>query len=182
VRDGVVTVAFFSGIATVAMLAGVWRISRAPAEAGGSGPAMAALVLMVLGFAGDLVSTAITADALGGSVSAAFFAMDALPVVAFFSMAFGAGAAISLLRAFGNMAQALGQQDLGARARGTSTLAATTGVIACIALLALTHLPAELLLLLAIVLLPLAVATLVQFLRVAVPLGRTIRARLALQP
>jgi hypothetical protein len=181
VRDGVVSVAFFSGLATVAMLAGVWRISRAPVEAGGSGPAMVALVLMVLGFAGDLVSTGITADALGGSASAAFFAMDALPVVAFFSAAFGVGAAVSLLYSFRNMAFALGHQDLGTRARATSALTATTGVVACMALLALTHMPTELLLLLAIILLPLAGASLVQFLRVAIPLGRAIRARLAPQ-
>jgi uncharacterized membrane protein YccF (DUF307 family) len=179
VRDGVVSVAVLSGAATLAMLAGVWRISRAPAESGSSGPALAALGFMVMGFVLDLVSTGITADALGGSVSAAFFAMDALPVLGCLSAALGVGAAVSLLRSFGNMATALGSEEIAARARATALLSGTTGAITCGALLALTHLTTELLLFLAVLLLPLAVATLVQFLRVALPLGREIRTRAA---
>ncbi|HEY6460998.1 MAG TPA: hypothetical protein VIY73_12630 [Polyangiaceae bacterium] len=179
VRDGVIMVAALSAIATLAMFAGVWRIARAPAESNGGGPALAALGFMGMGFVFDLVSTAITADALDGSVSAAFFAMDALPVVAFFSGVLGVGAAISLLRAFGNIAGAIGHVQLVSRARATTFLAGSTGALVCLALLGLTRVPAELLLVVAVVALPLAVVTLVQFLRVAVPLGQSIRARAA---
>ncbi|HEY1695220.1 MAG TPA: hypothetical protein VGG39_23795 [Polyangiaceae bacterium] len=179
VRDGVIVVAALSAVATLAMFAGVWRIARAPTESNGGGPALAALGFMGMGFVFDLVSTGITADALGGSVSAAFFAMDALPVVAFFSGVLGVGAAVSLLRAFGNIARAIGHGELVSRARATTVLAASTGGLLCLAILGLTRVPAELLLVVAVVALPLAVATLVQFLRVAVPLGQSIRARVA---
>jgi hypothetical protein len=178
VRDGVVMVAFLSGAATIGMLAGVWRISRAPADSGGSGPAMAALAFMVMGFVLDLVTTSITVDALGGSLHAAFFAMDALPLLAAFSAILGVGAGIALLRSFGNMASALASDELTQRARGAAWLLGVTGGFAGLAMLGLTHMPTELLALMALVLLPLAVASLVQFLRVAVPLGREIRARL----
>jgi hypothetical protein len=179
VRESIVSVAVLSGIASIAMLAGVWRISRVPPESGGSGPALAALGFGVMGFVLDLVATGIAADALGGDVSAAFFAMDALPVVALLSGVVGVGAALSLLRALGNIARAVGRQGLAERARGTTVLAATTGALACVVMLAIKHLPAELLIVVAFVVLPLACATLVQFLRVAVPLGQAIRARLA---
>lgn len=179
VRDGIVMVAVLSGCASVAMLAGVWQIARAPAESNGGGPALAALGFMVMGLGLDVVSTGITADALGGSVSAAFFAMDALPVVAAFSAVLGVGAAVSLLRSFGNIASAVGDEALAARARSTALLAASTGGVAFLVLLGMKHVPVELLLLVAVVLLPMACATLVQFLRVAVPLGQTIRARVA---
>jgi hypothetical protein len=178
VRDGLVAVAFLSGAATIGMLAGVWRISRAPADSGGSGPAMAALAFMVMGFVLDLVTTSIIVDALGGSVSAAFFAMDALPLLAAGSAVLGVGAGVALLRSFGNMAAALANDELTHRARSAAWLLLVTGGFAGLAMLGLPHLPTELLALAALVLLPLAVASLVQFLRVAVPLSREIRTRL----
>jgi len=176
-RDGVVAVAYLSDFATLGVLAGLWRISRAPAEAGGSGPALAALGFGAMGLVLDIVTTSITADALGGSLSAAFFAMDALPLLGALGAALGIGAAMSLLRALGNLASALGATDLAARARTTAGLAAVTGVTLGLAMVALKHMTTELLLLFALMLLPLAGATLVQFLRVALPLGSAIRAR-----
>jgi len=176
-QAGVVSVAYLSGLASVVMLVGLWRISRAPAEAGASGPALAALGFGVLGLGLDVVSTSITSEALGGSVSAAFFAMDALPLLGFLGAALGVGAAVSLLRSLGNLARAIGAAELAARARTTAGLAGVTGASMALAMLALKHLTTELLLLFALLVLPLAVATLVQFLRVALPLGSAIRAR-----
>jgi hypothetical protein len=140
---------------------------------------MVTLFLMILGVMLDLVTTSITLDALGGSLSAAFFAMDALPIIAAVAAVLGVGAGIGLLRSFGNMAQALGAEELGGRAKSATALLGVAGGIAAVAMLGLKHMAVEVLLLVAVIVLPLAIAALVQFLRVAVPLGRAIRARLA---
>jgi len=178
VRDSVLGVAVLSGGASLVMLAGVGSIVRAPPDSGGTGAALVALLLMVLGVALDVATTSITIDALGGSLSAAFFAMDALPVIAAFSALLGVGAGVSLLRSFGNMARALGAEDLRARAGSATMLLVISGGVAGLAALGLKHMPVELLALLAVVVLPVALAALVQFLRVAVPLGRVIRSGL----
>ncbi len=178
-HDSVFTVAVLSGAASLTMLAGVWRITRAPPESEGTGPAMVTLCLMILGLATDLVTTSITLDALGGSLSAAFFAMDALPWLAAGAALLGVGAGVALLRSFGNMARVLGDAELQGRATSATGLLVIAGGIAGVAMLGLKHMPVEVLGVVAVVVLPLALAALVQFLRVAVPLGRTIRARLA---
>ena len=56
-HDSVFVVAVLSGTASLTMLAGGWRITRAPPESGGTGPAMVTLCLMILGLATDLVTT-----------------------------------------------------------------------------------------------------------------------------
>jgi hypothetical protein len=178
-HDAVMAVAVLSGLASLAMLVGVWRITRAPAESGGAGPAMITLMLMVLGLCLELATTGITLEALGGSLSAAFFAMDALPVLASVAALLGMGAGAALLRSFGNMAQALGATELHGRARSATALLVIAGASAGLAMLGLQHMPVEVLGLLAVIVLPVAIAALVQFLRVAVPLGQVIRARLA---
>ncbi|MGH7294194.1 MAG: hypothetical protein ACRELB_04645 [Polyangiaceae bacterium] len=178
IREGVIMVAMLSGVATMAMLAGVWRISRVPVETGASGPALLALGFMVMGWALDIVSTVITADALGGHLSAAFFAMDALPVLGFVSVLLGVGAGTALLVSFRQMAGAIGHAELASRARAATLLLAVAGGAMSLALLVLKQAPTELLLGLALVALPVALAAAVQFLRVAVPLRSAIRARL----
>jgi hypothetical protein len=140
---------------------------------------MVTLFLMVLGLALDLATYSITLDALGGNLSAAFFAMDALPVIAGFSTLLGVGAGVALLRSFGNMAHALGNEDLRGRARSTTVLLVIAGTVAGGGALGLQHMPTEALVLLAVVVLPIAIAAAVQFLRVAVPLGRVIRSGLS---
>lgn len=178
VRDSVLVVAVLSGVASLVMLGGVGSIARAPPDTGGTGAAMIALLLMVLGVMLDVATTSITLDALGGNLSAAFFAMDALPVIAAVSALLGVGAGVSLLRSFGNMAHALGAEDLRTRANGATMLLIVAGTVAGLAALGLKHMPTEVLGLVVVVVLPVAVAALVQFLRVAVPLGRAIRAGL----
>ena len=178
VRDGLLVVAVLSGVASLVMLAGVWRITRAPPDSGGTGPAMVTLCLMILGLSLDLATTSITLDALGGSLSAAFFAMDALPYLGFFAVLLGVGAGVALLVSLGNMAQTLGASELRARSKSATALLVIAGGVAGLAMLALKHMPVELLALLAVGLVPVAIAALVQFLRVAVPLGRVIRGRL----
>jgi len=165
-------------VASLVMLAGVWRITRAPPDSGGTGPAMVTLCLMILGLSLDLATTSITLDALGGSLSAAFFAMDALPYLGFFAVLLGVGAGVALLVSLGNMAQTLGASELRARSKSATALLVIAGGVAGLAMLALKHMPVELLALLAVGLVPVAIAALVQFLRVAVPLGRVIRGRL----
>jgi hypothetical protein len=177
-HDAVLGVAVFSGAASLTMLAGVWRITRGPAESGGPGPAMVTLCLMILGLTLDLVMTSITLEALGGSVSAAFFAMDALPLLAGGAALLGVGAGVALLTSFGSMARALGADELHRRAKSGAVLLVIAGGTAGVAVLGLKHMPVEVLGLAAFVVLPVAVAALVQFLRVAVPLGRLIRSRL----
>jgi hypothetical protein len=177
-HDSVFVVAVLSGAASLTMLAGVWRITRAPPESGGTGPAMVTLCLMILGLATDLVTTSITLDALGGSLSAAFFAMDALPWLAAGATLLGVGAGMALLRSFGNMAKALGAEELNGRAKSATGLLVIGGGVAGLAMLGLKHMPVEVLGLVAVVVLPVAIAAVVQFLRVAVPLGRVIRGRL----
>jgi hypothetical protein len=179
VRDSVLVCSVLSGVASLAMLTGVWRITRGPPDSGGPGPAMVTLFLMVLGLALDLATYSITLDALGGYLSAAFFAMDALPVIAGFSTLLGVGAGVALLRSFGNMAHALGNEDLRGRARSTTVLLVIAGTVAGGGALGLQHMPTEALVLLAVVVLPIAIAAAVQFLRVAVPLGRVIRSGLS---
>src|SRR6202034_4152024 len=66
-------------VLVVAVLSGVGSIARSPPDTGGTGAALIALLLMILGVLLDLATTSITLDALGGNLSAAFFAMDALP-------------------------------------------------------------------------------------------------------
>jgi hypothetical protein len=182
VHDSVLVVAVLSGVASLVMLAGVGSIARSPPDTGGTGAALIALLLMILGVLLDLATTSITLDALGGNLSAAFFAMDALPYLAATSALLGVGAGVSLLRSFGNMAHALGAEDLRARANGATMLLIIGGTVAGLAALGLQHMPVEVLGLVAIVVLPVAIAALVQFLRVAVPLGRAIRTGLALSP
>jgi hypothetical protein len=177
-HDSTFVVAVLSGAASLTMLLGVWRITRAPAESGGPGPAMITLCLMVMGLALDFATTSITLDALGGSLSAAFFAMDALPWLAGGAALLGVGAGVALLRSFRNMARALGAEELAARARSATALLGIAGTTLGLVVLGLKHLPSEVLALIAFVVLPVALAALVQFLRVAVPLGRTIRDRL----
>ena len=178
-HDSVFVVAVLSGAASLTMLAGVLRITRAPPDSGGTGPAMVTLCLMILGLATDLVTTSITLDALGGSLSAAFFAMDALPWLASGAALLGVGAGVALLRSFGNMAKALGAEELNGRAKSATGLLVIGGGVAGLAMLGLKHMPVEVLGLVAVVVLPVAIAAVVQFLRVAVPLGRVIRGRLA---
>ena len=173
-HDSVFVVALLSGAASLTMLAGVWRITRAPPESGGAGPAMVTLCLMILGLVLDLVTTSITLDALGGSLSAAFFAMDAIPLLAAGAAVLGVGAGVALLTSLGNMGRALGAAELGSRAKSATVLLVIGGAGAEGALLGLKHMPVEVLGLVAVIVLPVAIAALVQFLRVAVPLRRRI--------
>jgi hypothetical protein len=176
VRAQLLMVATLSALATIAMLAGLWRIAAAPAEARASGPALVALTLAMIGFGLDLWGTYITADALDGHVSAAFFAMDALPIIGGIAGLLGLGAAVALLSALANLATSLGSADVAARARGAIGYVLGTGALgACTFALSRA---AELMLVFALLALAVAIAALVQFLRVAFAVGREIRARL----
>jgi hypothetical protein len=135
-----------------------------------------ALTLALIAFGLDAWGTFITADALDGHVSAAFFAMDALPIIAGIAGLIGIGAAVALLVALRNLATSLVLPDVADRARGAIGFVLGTGALFGVAL-ALTRAP-ELMLAVAVLALPLAVAALVQFLRVALAVGREIRARL----
>ena len=171
----VVMVAVLSALATITMLVGLWRISAAPPESRASGPALLALTLALIGFGLDLWGTSITVDALDGHVAAAFYAMDALPIIGGIAALLGAGAALALLVALGNLATALGRVEVASRARGAIAYVIGAGVLLGIAL-AMTRM-AELMLVVVVVALPLAIAALVQFLRVAFAVGREIRQR-----
>jgi hypothetical protein len=173
-HDSVFVVALLSGAAGLTMLTGVWRITRAPPESGGVGPAMVTLCLMILGLVLDLVITSITLDALGGSLSAAFFAMDAIPLLAAGAAILGVGAGVALLTSLGNMSRALGAVELRSRAKSATVLLVVGGAGAGLAFLGLKHMPVEVLGLVAVIVLPVAIAAVVQFLRVAVPLRRRI--------
>ncbi len=176
VRAQLLVVAALSAMATIAMLVALWRISAAPLEWRASGPALVALTLALIAFGLDAWGTYVTADALDGNVAAAFFAMDALPIIGGVAALLGLGVAISLLIALGNLATTLGRPEVAARARGAIGYVLAAGALLAIAF-ALTRL-AELMLVVAILALPLAIAALVQFLRVALAVGREIRARL----
>jgi len=176
VRAQLLMVATLSALATIAMLAGLWRISSAPAESRASGPALVALTLATIGFGLDLWGTYITADALDGHVGAAFFAMDALPIIGAIGGLIGLGAAVSLLLALASLGTALGRDDVAARARGAIGYVLATGALAACTL-ALSR-AVELMVALALLALAVAIAALVQFLRAALAIGREIRARL----
>lgn len=178
VRSQVLLVAALSALASVAMLGGLWRISRAPFEARAGGPALIALALGSLGLGIDGWTTSITADALDGSMSAALFAMKVLPALAGAGALLGTGAAVALLRALVNLATALGCSDLAARARSASGLVIAAGSLGVIAVALFNH-ATEGLLVVALLALPLAVAALVQFLRAALGVARAIRERTA---
>ncbi len=171
----VVMVAVLSALATITMLVGLWRISAAPPESRASGPALAALTLALIGFGLDLWSTSITVDALDGHMAAAFYAMDALPIIGGIAALLGAGVAIALLLALANLATALGRASIAARARGAIAYVIGAGVLLGMAL-AMTRM-AALMLVVVLVALPLAFTALVQFLRVAFAIGREIRER-----
>ena len=177
VRTGVVFLAILSGLAALAMLAGVYRLSSAPAERA-RGPAGLAVAAMATGLLLDVASTIITAQALGGDVSAAFFAMKALPILGALGLALGVGAGIALLRTLGALAEALALTEAAERAAGTAPLLAVTGLVGSAALLLASKAPSGLVLVLALILLPLAIAVLVQFLRVAFALRAALRSRL----
>jgi hypothetical protein len=118
-------------------------------------------------------------DLVGSSVSSAFFAMKALPIVAAIAAFLGASAGVCLLGCFGAMAEDLGLADTVARAADTRTLLYVTGAIAGVLQLAATKLPVALLLIGALVVPPLAIGVLVQFLRVMLVVRREIGARLS---
>jgi hypothetical protein len=176
VRAQLLLVAALSAMATVAMLVALWRIAAAPLESRASGPALVALTLALIAFGLDAWGTWVTADALDGHVSAAFFAMDALPIIGGVAALLGLGVAVSLLVALGNLATALGRVEVAARARGAIGYVIAAGALMGIAI-ALVRM-AELMLVVTVIALPLAIAALVQFLRVALAVGREIRARL----
>jgi hypothetical protein len=175
-RGQVLTMAVLSGLASVGMLVGLWRISRAPAETRASGPALLALALGCCGLLLDGWATSITADALGGSVSAAFFAMDALPWITGLSLVLGIGLGLSLLRALGDLATALERTTLVDQTRSGSWLLVGAGAAAVLGL-AMAKLATELLLVFAILAVPLALAAAVQLIRAALGVSREIRAR-----
>lgn len=176
VRAQLLVVAALSAMATIGMLVGLWRISAAPLESRASGPALVALTLALLGFGLDLWGTYVTAEALDGNVSAAFFAMDSLPIIGGIAALLGIGAAVALLTALGNLAAALGLADHAGRAASARGFVLGAGALFAVAL-ALARM-AELMVVVALIALPLAIAALVQLLRVAFAVGREIRARL----
>jgi hypothetical protein len=178
VRGQVLLVAALSAAAGLVMLGAMWRISRAPVEANATAPALAALALGTTGLFLDGWSTSITADALDGNLSAAFFAMRALPVLGAVGALLGVGTAVALLRAFANLATALTCPDLAAHARSASGLVIAAGSLLVIGVALLNH-ATELLLVVVILAVPLAVAALVQFLRAALGVARVIRERSA---
>lgn len=178
VRGGVLFVAALSAAASLTMLFALWRIAQAPPETRASAPATIALVLGGFGLLLDGWSTSITAAMLGGSLSAAFFAMDALPWIAAGSTLLGVGMAASLLAAFANLAASLERPDLAARARNATWLLVAGGLLVGAGLGLMKH-STQLLLVILIVALPLTIAGVVQLLRVAFGLLRVIRARLA---
>lgn len=176
VRAQLLVVAALSALVTIGMLVGLWRISAAPLESRASGPALMALTLALLGFGLDLWGTYVTAEALDGNVSAAFFAMDSLPIIGGIAALLGIGAAVALLTALGNLAAALGLANHAGRAASARGFVLGAGALFAVAL-ALARM-AELMVVVALIALPLAIAALVQLLRVAFAVGREIRARL----
>jgi hypothetical protein len=177
VRDGAVILAVLSTICALVMMASVLRLARVSPR--GAAAAQGALAFMVLGLGLDLVTTGITASALGGSVSSAFFAMKALPILAAIAAFLGVGAGACLLGCFGALAEDLGLAGTVSRAHDTRTLLYVTGAIAGVLQLAATKLPVALLLIGALVVLPLAIGVLVQFLRVMLAVRREVQARIS---
>jgi hypothetical protein len=178
VRGMVLALAVPSACASIAMLVGLWRISRAPAETQAAAPALRALALGTLGLLLEGWTTSIIGNALDGDVGAAFFAMKALPVVAGVSLLLGVGLALSLLQALSRLAAALERADLVARARTACLLlVAAAGVGGLGALLA--SLSAELLIGLVVIVVPLVLIAAVEFLLVAVGVAGAIRTRQA---
>lgn len=175
-RSGVLLVAALSAVAALTMLAALWRISRAPVAARASGPALSALGMAAAGLVLDAWSTSITVDALGGDISAAFFAMKALPVMAALGALLGVGTAVALLRAIANLAKALTRADLAARADSAAMLVVGAGVLMAIAAMLMKG-AGEAMLAFALLAVPLAIAALVQFVRAAVGVERAIRQR-----
>jgi hypothetical protein len=176
VRAQLLMVATLSALATIGTLAGLWRIASAPPSARASGPALVALTLALIAFGLDLWGTYITADALEGHVSAAFFAMDALPIIGGVAGLLGLGVAVSLLIALANLATALACGDAAARARGAIGWVLGTGALVGTAFAAMRTV--ELMLPVAVIALPVAITALVQFLRAALAIRREIAARL----
>jgi hypothetical protein len=178
-RGQVLLVALLSASASLAMLIALWRLSRAPIESRASGPALVALALGCIGLAIDGWSTALTVDALGGDLSAAFLAMKALPVVAVVSMLLGLGLAIALLRALENLATALGCPELASRARGAMVFTVGAGVLLGLAIAAVSARGGtEIALVLGVMGLPLAIVAVVQLVRSAIGIAHVIRQRL----
>ena len=177
VRSGVIATAVLSGVASIVMLGAVLRLSRAPVERA-QGPAGLAAGLMALGMLLELGTTVLTARALGGDLSSAFFAQKALPVLGALGLALGVGVGISLLRAFEALAETLALVETTARASSTVPLLAVTGLVGGGALVGANHLPVALFALLALVCLGLAITVLVQFIRVATGIRAAVRLRL----
>ncbi len=176
VRGGVIVLAVLSGVTSLVMLAAVLRLSRAPVERA-QGPAGLAAALMAIGLLLDIGTTVLTAKALGGDLSSAFFAQKALPVLGALGLALGVGVGISLLRSFGALAEALALAETTERASSTVPLLAVTGLLGGGALLGANHLPVALFALLALACLGLAIAVLVQFIRVATGIRAAVRLR-----
>jgi hypothetical protein len=175
-RGVVLFLAVLSGLAAVAMLIGLWRIACAPLESGASGPASLALVLGILGLLLDGWSTSITAASLDGDLSAAFFAMKALPLIAAVSAVLGVGLGASLLQALARLATALGCPDVAERARGAIGVIVGAGVALGLGF-AVGRYATELLLIFAVLGVPLAIVAVVQLVRVALAVSRVIGER-----
>lgn len=171
-------VALFSGMAGSAALVGVYRIGRGPAGSSAQAPANAALALMVVGMLLDLAATKVTIDAFSGSLSSAFFAQDALPVLAGMGTGIGVFAGASILSSFRRSALEIGLDDVADGAATTARVLFVAGIAAALLQLAMRAIPAPLLIAIGVLVLPALLYVAVRFIVTAVALARAIDARL----
>ncbi|MBX3230221.1 MAG: hypothetical protein KIT84_24685 [Labilithrix sp.] len=180
VGDSIVGIAFVSAIATFAAIGGLVMIGRAPAPSADTRMyTSGASVCLVFALLLDAAGTSLTAKALGGSLSAAFTAMDALPIFAAVSTGLGVITASCILLALARIADDLTLSAVAARARQAVRVAVIAGSAGTLLQLAMKAIPSELFIMGALVVAPALLFAAIQLLRVMLAVGGAIRARTA---
>jgi hypothetical protein len=173
---GVFFLFMLSSLISAVMLFAVSRFRRAPSWRAERATNVA-LGLMAVGLLLELITAAITASTLDGSISAAFFARDALlilvPLGTWVALAGGA----ALLSVFATLAADLNLWDAAKAARKMVKVVLIAGSVAALALLTVSILPASLFALIAIGSLIAIVPATFHFVSVGVQLIREIDAR-----
>ena len=177
VRDTVVLMAVVGGFASLFIIGALFKLGRAPDDRV-RGPANAAALFAIMGLLLDGVTTSITASALGGDLSAAFFAMDALPWLVVGAVILGIAAGTALATALAAAASHLGNPDAERQAKSVRVLIVPAGILLALSQSMGRHPPEGLVVFMVVMGLPLALAAVVRLLQAIFGVRATVAARL----
>lgn len=162
-HDQIMLLGYVGGAAALVMIGSVATFARLSEKV--RGPAVGVMVCMLVGLALDAASTSMTASAMT-SVSAAFDAMDYLPMLAAVGSGVGTTGAFFLFRTLAAASDELALADNAHRARVASSIVIIAGLVGALAQLAIKGLPPGLAIVLAVLVVPALIYGVIQLVRV----------------